>query len=52
MNDSPGNRSVVIDDHICGLPGVGFGGYVAGMLATELGGSCQGRLHPSSSARH
>jgi hypothetical protein len=38
MNGSPGKRSVVIDDHICGLPGVGFGGYVAGLLATELGG--------------
>ena len=37
MNGSPGKRSVVIDDHICGLPGVGFGGYVAGLLATELG---------------
>lgn len=29
---------MVIDGHICGLPGVGFGGYVAGLLATELGG--------------
>ena len=38
MNGSPGKRSVVIDDHICGLPGVGFGGYVAGLLATELEG--------------
>ena len=36
MNGSPGKRSVVIDDHICGLPGVGFGAYVAGLLATEL----------------
>jgi hypothetical protein len=38
MNSSPAKRSVVIDGHICGLPGVGFGGYVAGLLATELGG--------------
>ena len=37
MNGSPGHRSLVIDHHICGLPGVGFGGYVAGLLATELG---------------
>ena len=37
MNGSTGRRSMVIDDHICGLPGVGFGGYVAGLLATELG---------------
>ena len=38
MNGSPGKRSVVIAGHICGLPAVGFGGYVAGLLATELGG--------------
>jgi hypothetical protein len=35
MNGSPGKRSVVIDDHICGLPGVGFGGYVAGLLVSR-----------------
>src|ERR1700677_1475272 len=38
MNSSRAKRRVVIDGHICGLPGVGFGGYVAGLLATELGG--------------
>jgi hypothetical protein len=38
MNGSTGNRSVVIDGHICGLPGVGFGGYVAGLLAAEFEG--------------
>lgn len=38
MNGSPGKRSVVIDGHICGLPGVGFGGYIAGLLVTDLGG--------------
>jgi hypothetical protein len=38
MNGSPGKRSVVIDGHICGLPAVGFGGYVAGLRATELEG--------------
>jgi hypothetical protein len=30
-------RLVTIDNHICGLPGIGFGGYVAGLLATALG---------------
>ena len=37
MSGSSGDRLVVIDGHICGLPGVGFGGYVAGLLAAELG---------------
>jgi hypothetical protein len=37
MSGSSGDRLVVIDAHICGLPGVGFGGYVAGLLAAELG---------------
>lgn len=31
------DRVVIIDGHICGLPGIGFGGYVAGLLAGELG---------------
>jgi hypothetical protein len=48
MSGSPGERSVVIDDHICGLPGVGFGGYVAGLLATELGGPAEvDFIHPA-----
>ena len=38
MNGSAGNRSVVIDGHTCGLPGVAFGGYVAGLLAAEFEG--------------
>jgi hypothetical protein len=38
MNGSSRNRSVVIAGHICGLPGVGFGGYVAGLLAAEFEG--------------
>jgi hypothetical protein len=37
MSDSPADQLVVIDGHICGLPGVGFGGYVGGLLAAELG---------------
>ena len=30
-------RMVIIDNRIGGLPGIGFGGYVAGFLATALG---------------
>jgi hypothetical protein len=52
MNGSPGKRSVVIDDHICGLPAVGFGGYVAGLLATELGSPAKvDFIHPAPLGR-
>lgn len=45
MRRPRGSRSeeqcVLIEDHICGFAGVGFGGYVAGLLAAELGVSAK-----------
>src|SRR5437764_456393 len=30
-------ETVVIDNHVCGRPSIGYGGYVAGLLAARVG---------------
>ena len=37
----PGDQSVVVDPRFCGPPDCGNGGYVAGLLAAPLGGTCE-----------